>query len=243
MPPLKRTCLSKTKEMNPTKQNRKKPFSHNTTRKQTIEPVEIDVHWFRRVFHTFAASFLIYYILPNEPWITTLKILIAITLVILVTILDIIRLRGKVKEEYFFGLRRYETKRPGSYLYFGIALLLLFLFFPQPIAIPCILCACFADPLIGELRYHCKKHQAALIGFILCFSFFLITWYSTKLWIALPVSMLGATGAIIGETKKFWLLDDDFMIQILPAILIFILWQGVKIIGVDILPSNLILPL
>ena len=66
---------------------------------------------------------------------------------------------------------------------------------------------------------------------------------SKILWIVFLVSTLGATGALIGESKKFWLIDDDFMIQILPAILILILWQGLILMGIDILPGEIILPL
>ena len=37
-----------------------------------INSIEFEAHWFRRVFHTFAASFLIYYILPENLMITIL---------------------------------------------------------------------------------------------------------------------------------------------------------------------------
>ena len=81
------------------------------------------------------------------------------------------RLRGSLDHQRFFGLRSYEKKRPASYLYFGIAVLLLFLLFPQQIAIPCILCASFTDPIIGETRYHLGKKKAYAIGFIISLVF------------------------------------------------------------------------
>jgi hypothetical protein len=40
---------------------------------ERMNAIEVDAHWFRRVFHTFAASFLIYYILPDEGWLFALK--------------------------------------------------------------------------------------------------------------------------------------------------------------------------
>ena len=70
--------------------------------------------------------------------------------------------------------------------------------------------------------------------------FFTITWYKTELWILLSVSLIGGLGAIIGETKKFWWLDDDFMIQMLPAVLILILWLTMQAIGMNILPEPVI---
>lgn len=203
---------------------------------------QFDAHLFRRVFHTFAASFLIYYSLPNEQWISTLKFYIPIVIVVFALILEYFRLKGRIDRNHFFRLRIYEEKRPAGYLYFGVAALILLLFFPQQIAIPCILCACFSDPIIGEIRHHSGIKKAYVIGFFVCVFFFLITWFKADIWIVLLVSIIGGTGALIGEVKKFWLIDDDFMIQILPAILIFILWQGLKVTGLDILPAEIILP-
>ena len=52
--------------------------------KKKINSIEFDTHWFRRVFHTFAASFLIYYMLPDEEWINILKICIPVGIIIFV---------------------------------------------------------------------------------------------------------------------------------------------------------------
>lgn len=205
--------------------------------------IEFDARLFRRVFHTFAASFLIYYSLPNEQWMNTLKFYIPIVIVLFVSLLEYFRIKGKIDCNRFFGLRTYEEKRPAGYLYFGVGSLFLLLFFPQQIAIPCILCACFSDPIIGELRYHMRIKEAYIIGFFICVFFFLITWINAELWIILLISTIGGVGALIGEAKKFWLIDDDFMIQILPAILILILWQGLKVTGLEILPAEIILPI
>lgn len=222
---------------------KEKVVDHQLELKKKIDSIELDVHWFRRVFHTFAASFLIYYILPNEQWINTSKIVISIAIVLFVAGLEYRRIKGKIRGEHFFGLRTYEKKRPAGYLYFGVALLLLLLFFPQQIAIPCILCACFADPIIGEIRDRLGKKQAYLVGFFVCMFFFLINWHTAELWIILSISMLGAIAAIIGEAGNFRILDDDFMIQMLPAFMILIIWQGLIIFGINILPTKIILPI
>ncbi len=211
--------------------------------RKKIDSIEFEAHWFRRVFHTFAASFLIYYMLPDEPWITTLKIFLAVGIVVFVFILEYLRIKGKIRSSNFFGLRIYEEKRPASYLYFGVALCILLVFFPQQIAIPCILCACFSDPIIGEMRYRFGKKKAYVIGFFVCMFFFLITWYTADIPILLLVSLLGASAAVVGEAKKFWLIDDDFMIQILPAVILLLVWQGFLFGGIDILPAELLLPI
>lgn len=210
---------------------------------EQLNAIEVDAHWFRRVFHTFAASFLFYYLLPEEEWIKILKIIIPIIIVACMIIIEYRRLRGILDHQRFFGLRNYEKNRPASYLYFGVAILLLFLFFPQQIAIPCILCAAFTDPIIGETRFYFGKKKAYTIGFVISLFFFLITWYQASWWIVILVSVIGASGALIGEIKKLRFFDDDFMIQMLPALLLWVFWQGSLAVGLSILPVKLILPI
>ncbi|HWR63735.1 MAG TPA: dolichol kinase [Candidatus Thermoplasmatota archaeon] len=210
---------------------------------EQLTAIEVDAHWFRRVFHTFAASFLFYYLLPDEEWMNAIKIVVPIILVFCMIVIEYRRLRGTLDHQRFFGLRSYEKKQPASYLYFGIAVVLLFLLFPQQIAIPCILCASFTDPIIGETRHYLGKTRAYTIGFIVSLFFFCITWYQADWWILILVSVIGAAGALIGEAKKLRLIDDDFMIQMLPALLLLLFWQGALAFGTNILPPKIILPI
>ncbi len=210
---------------------------------ERMNAIEVDAHWFRRVFHTFAASFLFYYLLPDEEWINLGKIIIPIIIVLFMIIVEYRRIRGVLDHQRFFGLRSYEKKRPASYLYFGVAVLLLFLLFPQQIAIPCLLCASFTDPIIGESRYYLRKKRAYVIGFVFSVLFFFVTWYRAEWWILMLVPLVGATGAVIGEVKKLKLVDDDFMIQILPAVFLLLMWQGLLLLGIDILPPPMLHPL
>jgi dolichol kinase len=210
---------------------------------EQLNAIEVDAHWFRRVFHTFAASFLFYYILPDGEILSLIKIVVPIGILLCMTVIEYHRVRGSLNHQRFFGLRSYEKKRPASYLYFGIAVLLLFLLFPQQIAIPCILCASFTDPIIGESRYYLGKKRAYLIGFFVSLFFFLVTWYQADYWILILVSFIGATGALIGEAIKLKLLDDDFMIQMLPAIILYLVWQGFQTMDIHILPPKILLPM
>jgi dolichol kinase len=210
---------------------------------ERMNAIEVDAHWFRRVFHTFAASFLFYYLLPDEEWINIGKIIIPIIIVLCMVIVEYRRIRGGFDHQRFFGLRNYEKKRPASYLYFGVAVLLLFLLFPQQIAIPCILCASFTDPIIGESRYYLGKKRAYVIGFVISVFFFLVTWYRADWWVLILVPLLGATGAVTGEVMKLKFVDDDFMIQMLPAVLLLLMWQGLVMIGIDMLSPPILHPL
>ena len=200
----------------------------NNTRKK-INLIDFDAHWYRRVFHAFGASFVFYYMLPDLEWINILKIIIPAIIVIVAILLEILRIKGFINSNHFFGLRMYEKKRIGSYVFFAVGILILLMFFPQQIAIPCILCACLGDPIIGEIRNRFSKKYVYVVGFLICMSFFLISWYSVNLNLLILVSVVGGLGAAIGEIKKIYWLDDDFMIQILPAILIGIILSLIHI--------------
>jgi hypothetical protein len=229
--------------MDPLKNTRQRMAQYQAEIIEQLNAIEVDAHWFRRVFHTFASSFLVYYLIPGQGWIGIVKIVVPIGILACIAIIDYGRIRGEFDHQRFFGLRGYEKGRPASYLYFGVALLLLLLLFPQQIAIPCILCGAFTDPLIGESRYYLGKKQAYLIGFLVSLLFFVLVWYKADWWVILMVSVIGALGALVGEARKLRLIDDDFMIQILPAVLLILFWQGILLIGIDILPPPLVLPL
>lgn len=204
-----------------------------------INNLDFDAHWYRRVFHTFSASFIVYYMLPDLGWINILKFWIPLFLLIFIIVLEYCRISGKVSSNHFFGLRMYEKKRVGGYLYFGIAVFILLFFFPQQIAIPCILCASIADPIMGEVRLRFGKKKVYFIGFLICLVFFIVTWYKADLLVFLLVSLFGATGAVVGETVKMKWIDDDFMIQILPAVLLLFIWLAAGYIGL-VLPGEIV---
>jgi dolichol kinase len=208
-----------------------------------INTLKFDAHWYRRVFHTFGATLLWYYTLPDIQWVNLLKIIIPVLIIAILSILEFLRIRGRIGAHHFFGLRMYEKNRVGSYLFFGIGVLILLLFFPQQIAIPCILCACIADPILGEVRNKFGEKKVYLIGLPLCMLLFAVTWYKANIVFMILISLIGALGAVVGETKKFFWLDDDFMIQILPAILI-----GITILilqymfNINVMPEQILYP-
>jgi len=220
----------------------KKIVSQIQKTKKKINSLSFDAHWYRRVFHTFGASFLFYYMLPDEHYLNQIKIIIPVFIILIAITLELLRLKKKISSNHFFGLRVYEKDRIGSYLYFGIGIIILLFFFPQQIAIPCILCACFGDPIIGEIRNNYDKNKAILIGFVVCLVFFIITWYNSKIEILILVSFIGASSAILSEIKKIKWLDDDFMIQIIPAIIILLLIMILNTVGFDIVFEKIIYP-
>lgn len=210
--------------------------------KEKIYSLDFDAHWYRRVFHTFGASFLFYYMLPDNDWINLLKFWIPPVIVAIAILLEILRLKGKISSDHFFGLRMYEQKRVGSYIFFAVAILILLRFFPQHIAIPCILCASLGDPIIGEIRLRFSMKHVYVFGFLVCMFFFMIAWYKVDIMLMIIASIIGGFSAIFGETKKLWWLDDDFMIQMVPAIMLLILWISLPYLGFNYTDPTIIYP-
>jgi hypothetical protein len=210
--------------------------------KEKINSLDFDAHWYRRVFHAFGASFLVYYMLPNIDWVNLLKFWIPMFIIIFAFTLEWLRLKGRVSSDHFFGLRIYEQNRIGSYVFFAVAILILLLFFPQQIAIPCILCATIGDPVMGEIRNRLGMNYVYFFGFLLCMIFFMISWLNADVKLIILISVVGGLGAVIGETKKFWWLDDDFMIQIVPALFLLIIWFVFPFFGVNMPTDYVISP-
>ncbi len=216
----------------------KKIIAPISSAKQKLQSLDFDAHWYRRVFHTFGASFVVYYMLPDDiEWIAFLKLWVPLSVLLLAFILEIVRIKGVISSSHFFGLRMYEQKRVGSYLFFAVGIVILLYFFPQQIAVPCILCACLADPIMGEARYRFGKKEAYLIGFLICLLLFVVTWYKADLWFMMTASFIGAFGAVLAESTNIWWLDDDFMIQVVPALLLLAFLIGFEAMGVTVLPE------
>lgn len=192
-------------------------------------------YWFRRSAHIFATTFISYYFLPDSGYIGILKRIIVLSLLIIIIALDIARL--KRKRYKLTGLRDYEENRIGSYVYFGIGTSILLLLFPQQIAIPCIVSAALADPVAGELRKINLK-LSYLIVFMLSFFIFYSTWLTSPY--AILISVTSSLSLTLSELKKFRYLDDDLLMQIVPALTILIFYL---ILGKEIMPREIIFPL
>ena len=192
-------------------------------------------YWFRRSAHIFATTFISYYFLPDSGYIGILKRIIVLSLLIIFIVFDIARL--KRKRYRLTGLRDYEENRIGSYVYFGIGTSILLLLFPQQIAIPCIVSAALADPVAGELRKINLK-LSYLIVFMLSFFIFYSTWLTSPY--AILISVTSSLSLTLSELKKFRYLDDDLLMQIVPALTILIFYL---VLGKEIMPREIIFSL
>jgi hypothetical protein len=176
-----------------------------------------DLHWYRRMWHTFGAVFVYYYLVPDVWYLNLAKRDVGICLIILIAILEILRIKGVIGSSLFFGLKLRERKRMCSYVFFAIGCLTLLTFVPEAITVPCLLAACLGDPLMGEVRRKYGDAKARFVGFFFILWLFMIIWYRGPLPIALGISVLGAGIAVAAEGHKAWWFDDDLFMQLLPA--------------------------
>ncbi|KAA0007547.1 MAG: dolichol kinase [Thermoplasmata archaeon] len=193
------------------------------------------IHWYRRLAHVSGSAIISYYMLPDEGWIGLTKKLVVIFSVLLIIAVDVRRIRRR--DIKISCLRDYEERRVGGYVYFGMGSAILLLFFPQQISIPCIVSTSLADPLAGEMR-KLGLIPASVSSMLLSFFIFFSTWLSSP--IALQIAVLGALSTTASEFVKSRYIDDDLLMQIVPAILMYIVYFY---LGKEILPDRIIYPM
>jgi len=175
----------------------------------------------RRLLHFAGSLFIGYYLIPEFLPYSIHKTWILIAILLLVGTIELYRSYSFKIHKIEPLLREYERIRPASYGYFSLGAIILLAYFPQYIAIPIILSAAICDPLMGIMRRQKKKRIGFIIGFFISFIFFYFCWLDTIFWINIAASLLGAATVIFAERASNLWLDDDLLMQIIPAIVLF----------------------
>lgn len=177
-------------------------------------------HLARRVIHLCTPVFLVYYWLPSPVWSDgPSKEFGLVFLLLMVFLFEIIRRVSGIK---VFGLRSYERWRMASYAWAALGLTIVFLTMPFEIALPSIIGMSWVDPLIGELRER-KADLYPLVPIAVYFSIMLISLtilIGLSPWVFVA-SAASAPVAIWVEKQRFWKMDDDMTMMVMPAILIW----------------------
>ncbi len=180
-------------------------------------------HVFRRMFHLCAPGILVYYFFPGtflgiskEAWL--------ILGLILLLVLEAGRLfRGKV----FFGMRDYEKTQISAYAWAGMGVTIALLAFPMPFVICAVVGLGWTDPIIGELR---KRKRMTYYPWMPLLFYFLIVFgclvlFSDIPWLAIVIlASVGSLGAIAVEKPKIPV-DDDFLMLVLPLIVMTLVYE------------------
>ena len=212
----------------------------------------------RRALHLFFAFVILYYFFPPTLFGLPMYIYLVILVFILPLIIETIRLRtGKL----FIGLHDHEANHIASYLWFTSGATILILFFPQQIAAPCIVVTALGDPVIGLTKPY-RRRFIVITTFLICLVVFLVFKYPILL------AIIAAGIAFIAESFEFKIrirlrsnlfwsrskhrfssykglfyflfrTDDDFIMQILPAIILLVIFTVFPML----LPSEVLHPL
>ncbi|OPY34496.1 MAG: hypothetical protein A4E32_00225 [Methanomassiliicoccales archaeon PtaU1.Bin124] len=173
-------------------------------------------HWFRRCIHLCTPLFLFYYWMPSPLWsggpekIQGLFVILGI-----VYVFEAFRLSSKAR---YPGMRHYEETRLASYAWAATGLAVLFLSVPVEIATPVVIGMAWVDPLIGEMRGRGNPDYPSVpmaIYFVLALTS-MTYFYGPDIRvvvIALVISPL----AVWVEARRWWKLDDDFTMMVVPA--------------------------
>ena len=188
-------------------------------------------HLFRRLFHLCAPLFLLYYIVPEIFWGLPKFYWVILTLAFL-TVLESIRLAsGRV----FFGMRKYERGQLSAYFWAGLGLTLAFAFF-SPMFVACAVFGIgWVDPLIGEMRKRKKMKyypHIPLLAYFLIVLGCLLTFSDIGLVTIMVLGAVASASAIAIEKPRLPL-DDDFLMLVVPLIVLTAFYEWVKIIGLS----------
>lgn len=176
----------------------------------------------RRAVHAAGAFVLVYFPMPVDFFVVLPKEVVLLLALASLFVLEALRLGRGAKVP---TIRPYEARRPASYLFYGVALVLAVLLFPEPIAVAVVLGTALVDPLAGELRSAARwsRYQVAA-------PFVAYTVLATAaLGLVGPwpwgwAFVLGAVAAAVGvgvERWRFRWVDDDLTMTVVPALVLY----------------------
>lgn len=178
----------------------------------------------RRILHGLGAGALVYYVLPADFFVIAPKVDILLAALAAVLLLELLR---HVAGLEIPTIRPYEAERIGSFAIFGIAIVLVIVLAPLPIACAVVLGTAFVDPLAGELR---RLPDPRGLDVTLSFAA-----YAALAFVGLAVigrwpvvasaglALVASAVAVAVERPKVWWLDDDLLMTLVPAAVLYLL--------------------
>jgi len=179
---------------------------------------------FRRIVHMCTPLFLVYYVLPDPLWEGGPDREGALLLVLgIVLVFELIRLLCGIEIP---GMRPYERDRISAAAWAAVGMVLVFLFFPLEYAAPVFLGMGLVDPIIGELRARNSRLyplMPAIIYFILA-SISMTVLMGSGFEVVAASAVIAAV-AILVERPKIRMVDDDFLLIVVPITVLWLLFR------------------
>ncbi len=176
----------------------------------------------RRLVHTCAPLFCIYYFLPDPVLLGISRADGVLIIMLLALGFEALRLIFRIKVP---GMRNYEFDRPSAAAYTAVGLTTAFLFFPLELTLPVLMGMGWVDPLIGELRKNGNKMNPILpiVAYFLIMLLGLGYFYGLTFPVLLSATLL-APIAVLLEARRLYFLDDDIVLIMVPLILLGIIF-------------------
>jgi len=176
---------------------------------------------FRRCLHCLLAFAPAYFLLPTElPVLGVGRWVLLILFFLAVSLVEVVRL---VMGWTFFGLRPHERHQIASFVWAAAGVTVALWFFRDDIATAAIIGMALVDPLAGELRRVRPSSTVTIavpIAVYVVISAVVFSAYGLMSDLSIvTVSIIGATTAVGAERKKIRYLDDDFLMIVLPCLL------------------------
>lgn len=174
----------------------------------------------RKAVHMCAPLFALAYLIPEDLGPISRDILM-VSLWGAFAVFEIVRIHYRIEIR---GLREYEYGRPSASFQMCTAFLVMILFFPLEYALPLLAGFGFVDPLIGILRKR-RSRSYPIVPFIIyavmMTAILSLFWGPSLKTVA--ISLIVAAVAIISESIKNSVIDDDLLMLLVPLIALWIL--------------------
>lgn len=180
----------------------------------------------RRIVHLSTPVFLVYYFLPDPLWDGGLRRLLGLLLLLAaVLVAEGLRLIFRPR---IVGMRDYEETQISAGAWAAIGMTVAFVFFPLGYSAPALMGMGWIDPLMGDMR----KAGSAYYPYMPMLAYFFIALVSMSAIMGLSAEVLAASivatpVAILAERMKSRIVDDDFLMIVVPLIVIaavFAVW-------------------
>lgn len=176
---------------------------------------------FRRCMHCLLALAPLYFLIPEDlPWLGLRRWVLLIGFIALVTAVESIRL---LNGWTFFGLRPHERGQIASFVWASAGAVLALWFFREDVASAAIIGMALVDPLAGELR---RLRPSSSWNYLLPLVVYCVIAATTFAMFGemsalsvVTVSTIGAVSAVGAERWKVRYLDDDFLMIVVPCLL------------------------
>jgi len=175
----------------------------------------------RRAVHMMIALAPLYYLIPVDvPYLDVDRWVLLIGFFLVVVMFESVRLW---KGFPLFGLRPHEMRSIASFVWAAAGITIALWLFPMDIATVALVGMALVDPLAGELRSRYGQGVVSValpVAAYFAIAVSILAWFGdTTPFFLVTVGIIGATSAVGAERYKVPRVDDDFLMVVVPCLM------------------------